>query len=122
MQTAQEFIQAYVINQIRQGYPEEFGDKTQEEIEDSDYYQDYLEEFRQSGERSFIKSSDFSRHYENEEVARVLDIGGEKVAVGWTYWTGGGKYGEPQTMPWLERAYFCDCTQETRVVDVFTKK
>jgi hypothetical protein len=32
--------------------------------------------------------------------------------VGWTYWYGGGKHGEPSAMPWIEDAYNLDCKEE----------
>jgi hypothetical protein len=42
--------------------------------------------------------------------------------VGWTYWYGGGKHGEPESVPWMEHAYEVEMREETRVVKVFTKK
>ncbi len=130
MKTAKDYIIEYVIGKMIESNPKDFAGKTVEDIqkqieedgEVSDYFNEYLDEFRWSGEQSFIKSTKCSRHYENHEVARVLDINGEKIAVGWTYWFGGGKHGEPESIDWLDDAYFCDYTQETRIVDVFTKR
>ncbi len=45
---------------------------------------------------------DYSRHYESESVAAEMLDGSW---VGWTYWHGGGKYGEPESIPWMEDAY-----------------
>jgi hypothetical protein len=60
---------------------------------------------------------EWSRHYESKAVAKQF---GDKW-VGWTYWYGGGKYGEPESVEWMEDAYFVDAKEETKVVLVFTK-
>lgn len=62
-----------------------------------------------------------SRHYESQSVAHQLP---DKSWVGWTYWYGGGKYGEPEAMSWINEAYDLDCTETEKVVVVqeFTKK
>jgi hypothetical protein len=132
MKTAKDYITEYVIGEMIESNPEQFAGKTvegvKEEIEEGEdedvlhYFNEALGEFRCCGDQSFIKSNKCSRYYDNYEVARILDINGEKIAVGWTYWFGGGKYGEPESVDWLDDAYFCDYTQETRIVDVFTKR
>ena len=58
-----------------------------------------------------------SRHYEAVSVARQF---GDKW-VGWTYWYGGGKHGEPGSVEWIEHAYFVEAKEETKVVLTFTK-
>ena len=60
---------------------------------------------------------DYSRHYESKAVARQF---GDKW-VGWTYWYGGGKHGEPGSVEWMEHAYFVEAKEETQVVLVFSK-
>jgi len=60
---------------------------------------------------------DYSRHYESKAVARQF---GDKW-VGWTYWYGGGKHGEPESVEWMEHAYFVEVKEETQVVLVFSK-
>ena len=60
----------------------------------------------------------YSRHYEYKSVARQF---GDKW-VGWTYWYGGGKHGEPESVEWVEDAYFVEAKEETRVVLTFTKQ
>lgn len=79
---------------------------------------DLEEEFRCGGEPSGIPS-DCSRHYESESRAVQLR---DDSWVGWTYWYGGGKHGEPQAVPWLEDAYMVTQSTETRTVNVFTKQ
>ncbi|HFF2105783.1 hypothetical protein GHT56_21560 [Pseudomonas aeruginosa] len=59
---------------------------------------------------------DYSRHYESKSVA--AKINGRWV--GWTYWYGGGKHGEPEAIDWMDQAYFLDCTEEERVVTIRT--
>lgn len=84
----------------------------------SDHYE-YLNEFRESGEESGIVGKEFSRHYESEQRAVKLQ-GGEWV--GWTYWHGGGKHGEPEAIDWISSAYFLDVTEEQKMVTVRTFK
>jgi hypothetical protein len=81
--------------------------------------QDSINEIRCSGIETGLKC-DWSRHYESEAVAMQAVDGSW---VGWTYWFGGGKHGEPEAMPWMEHAYDVDCAEEVKVVTVrtFTK-
>lgn len=61
-----------------------------------------------------------SRHYESKSVAAQTPDG---KWVGWTYWYGGGKHGEPEAIDWMEDAYDLNCTEEEKMVVVrtFTK-
>lgn len=81
--------------------------------------QDAANEIRSSGTKTGLKC-DYSRHYESDAVAvQYLD----RSWVGFTYWYGGGKHGEPEAMDWIEYAYDVDCQEEEKVVTVqtFTK-
>jgi len=40
--------------------------------------------------------------------------------VGWTYWYGGGKHGEPDAIDWLSDAYNLIVTEEEKLVVVRT--
>lgn len=86
---------------------------------DNDAHWDFESEFRASGEDTDLPSLQYSRHYEAKEVARQLSDG---TWVGWTYWYGGGKHGEPEAIDWMCEAYEVEVRQETRVVNVFAKK
>ena len=59
----------------------------------------------------------FSRHYEGDAVAMQMPDG---TWVGWTYWHGGGKFGEPEAIDWMEDAYEVACVEEEKVVIVRT--
>jgi hypothetical protein len=61
-----------------------------------------------------------SRHYESQSVAAQAPNG---LWVGWTYWYGGGKHGEPEAIDWIEDAYLLDVKEEQKMVTVrtFTK-
>lgn len=63
---------------------------------------------------------DWSRHYESKAVAAQYIDGSW---VGWTYWYGGGKHGEPEGVDWIEYAYDLNCVEQERVVTFreFTK-
>lgn len=65
--------------------------------------------------------SECSRHYESKSVAALMPDGSW---VGWTYWYGGGKHGEPEAIDWMEDAYDLDCKEEEKllVVRTFTRK
>lgn len=62
----------------------------------------------------------YSRHYEAKSVAAQMPDGSW---VGWTYWYGGGKHGEPEGIDWMDEAYNLDCMEEQKMVVVrtFTK-
>jgi hypothetical protein len=79
--------------------------------------QDATEEVRSSGVETNLLSQS-SQHYECREVAAELPDG---TWVGWTYWYGGGKYGEPGEINWMEDAYDLVCTPETKVVNIFIR-
>lgn len=92
-------------------------DEVYEEIDGEDYaLQDARYEMRESGEETGLPTRHHSRHYENDEVA-VEYIDGSWV--GFTYWYGGGKHGEPESIDWMDDAYDVAATQETRIVNVF---
>lgn len=59
----------------------------------------------------------YSRHYESRSVASRAPDGSW---VGWTYWYGGGKHGQPQSIDWMEEAYDVHCVTEMRPVNVFS--
>jgi len=58
---------------------------------------------------------DWSRHYESKSVAAKCCDGSW---VGWTYWYGGGKHGEPQSVQWMEDAYDLDVTETVKMMTV----
>lgn len=78
--------------------------------------QDAMYEIRGSGTPTGLHSPS-SRHYESESVA-VQCPNGEWV--GFTYWYGGGKHGNPEEIDWIEYAYDVHCTEERKMVVVQT--
>lgn len=79
-------------------------DMTGEEIEDEfDYLDgsDAINEIRTSGTETKLPRES-SRHYESDEVAVQCPTG---EWVGFTYWYGGGKHGEPEAIDWIPHAY-----------------
>ena len=106
----------------------ELGEVTPENIDDLwdehenlDSIYDATNEIRQSWDEETDIPCEWSRHYESKSVAAKMHDGSW---VGWTYWYGGGKYGEPEAIDWMESAYNIDCVEEERVVTVrtFTKR
>jgi len=81
---------------------------------DSDLHWDYISDYRHGTPTDL--PTQFSRHYEAKEVATKF---GDRW-IGWTYWYGGGKYGEPESIDWMGSAYFLECVEETKVVTVRT--
>jgi len=84
------------------------------------YASDIAYEFRE-GEVETAIACPVSRHYESKSVASKMMDGSW---VGWTYWYGGGKHSDPDSVPWMEDAYNLDLNEEERlvVVQTFTKK
>lgn len=88
--------------------------------ESADYaLQDAEQDVRQSGEKTGIPAP-FSRHYEGDSVAAKMPDG---TWVGWVYWHGGGKHGEPEAIDWMGDAYDLNVTEQQKTVTVraFTK-
>lgn len=79
---------------------------------------DGISEVRCSGEDTGLEC-DWSRHYESKAVAAKMPDGSW---VGWTYWYGGGKHGEPEAIEWMEDAYDLTVTEEQKLVTVRTFK
>jgi hypothetical protein len=77
---------------------------------------DYEYEFRE-GEVETDISCDYSRHYESNSVATKAPNG---IWVGWTYWYGGGKHGEPEAIDWMSDSYILNCVEEEKLVIVRT--
>lgn len=50
-----------------------------------------------------------SRHYESRSVGMQCCDG---TWIGWTYWYGGGKHGEPASVEWIGHAYDLDCEEK----------
>lgn len=80
--------------------------------------QDARSEIRCSGTATGLPCES-SRHYESTAVARQAVDGSW---IGWTYWYGGGKHGEPEAIDWMEEAYELECTEEEKTVTVRTFK
>lgn len=59
---------------------------------------------------------EYSRHYESKAVAACIS----GVWVGWTYWYGGGKHGDPEEIEWMNNAYFLNCVEEEKLVTIRT--
>lgn len=91
----------------------------EEVMVDNDYQWDAESDFRCSGQETGLPC-DWSRHYESKSVAKQV-CGG--CWVGWTYWYGGGKHGQPESIDWMSESYFLDCTEQEKVIiaRTFTK-
>lgn len=95
-------------------------DELYDETNGEDYeLQDAISEVRSSGEGTGLRCPS-SRHYESYAVAARAPDGSW---VGWTYWYGGGKHGEPEAIDWMDEAYDVEVTEEQKMVTVrtFTK-
>jgi hypothetical protein len=83
----------------------------------SDSFYDARNEVREGDVETGLTSKEWSRHYEQKEVAAQLPDGSW---VGWTYWYGGGKHGCPEEIDWIPGAYDLTCTEEKKLVTVRT--
>ena len=91
-----------------------------DELRDDDAHWDYLSELR-GGEVETGLPCEWSRHYESKSVAAKAPNG---QWIGWVYWYGGGKHGEPDAIDWMSGAYLLDVKEEEKLVVVrtFTKR
>ena len=115
-------VKQEIINLARMWNEEpEVNLSTNEEIEelydemlDQDILWDAIGEIR-CGEHETEVPCDYSRHYESKSVAmKCVD----NSWVGWTYWYGGGKHGEPEAVDWIEYAYNLDVEEKEQLVVV----
>ncbi len=97
--------------------------ETAEQVDDayfflSQHHEDLLGEI-ESGVRPGNMATDipneYSRHYESRSVATQIADG---RWIGWTYWYGGGKHGEPKTIDWISEAYFLECVETQELVTI----
>lgn len=103
-----------LVKSIESGITDENVDELYNILVEMDYNQDCESEFRE-GEVETKLPTCYSRHYECKEVARKLSDG---TWVGWTFWYGGGKHGEPEAVEWMEDAYNLELTEKEMVVIV----
>ena len=89
-------------------------DEVWDELTDSEDRWDAMSETRE-GEVETEIPCEHSRHYESKSVAAQYLDGSW---IGWTYWYGGGKHGEPETIDWMDSAYDLTCTEEEKLVTV----
>lgn len=90
-------------------------------IGDMDIVREVINEFRESGEEIDDKVEQ-DRYYCYQDVSRKI-TGLDDLYLGWTYYFGGGKYGEPEEVEWMEDCYLLKCkeVEETRIVKVYEK-
>ena len=91
-------------------------DEMFDELGEEGMLQDATNEVRATGVATGLPAP-VSRHYESESVAAQMPDG---TWVGWTYWYGGGKHGEPESIDWMDEAYNLNMTEEEKTVVVRT--
>lgn len=64
--------------------------------------QDEIAEFRSGQIETPDIKTEHSRHYETKAVAAKMPDGSW---VGWTFWYGGGKHGNPEEIDWMSEAW-----------------
>ncbi|MBE8597869.1 hypothetical protein [Xenorhabdus sp. BG5] len=82
-----------------------------DELKDGDIIWDLMSEVREGDIETNI-TPPISRHYETKSVASQTPNG---LWVGWTYWYGGGKHGNPEEIDWVGDAYFLNLIKEEDV-------
>ena len=97
-------------------YPCKNVDELYDLLTESDEHWDARSEVRTSGTETGLECPS-SRNYESKAVAMKLPDGSW---VGWTYWHGGGKYGDPDGIEWMGEAYDVECHEEQKMVTVQT--
>lgn len=117
----EQAIRAQILKDLSNGKPRQKITKRNVDTLWEELHQDVqyeqLEEFRGSGEETGLPTNVVSRNYECKHLARVLDDG---TCVGWIYWFGGGKHGDPSSLDWMTNAEFLHYNTEERLVEVTT--
>lgn len=91
-------------------------DAAYEALVSEDRHWDAKSETRE-GEVETGLPADGGRHYEAKAVAARLPDGSW---VGWTYYYGGGKHSDPDSIDWMDDAYDLSCTEEVKTMTVRT--
>lgn len=91
-------------------------DEVYDDLVEREEHWDAISETREGTVETNLEC-DWSRHYESKAVAAQYIDGSW---VGWTYWYGGGKHGEPEAIDWMDSAYDLTCTEEEKTVIVRT--
>lgn len=128
MLTAEQMIKREILNLAIAGgdLPHDGTELADDQIDDlyemlveDDAHWDYESDFRVGDFETDIPCG-HDRNYETKSVAKKLSNG---QWVGWTYYYGGGKYGNPEEIEWMEHAYLLDCieTQQMVIVRNFSK-
>ena len=101
-------------------YPCENVDELFDKLVSDEGHYDAKNEIRHGTVETKLKC-EFTRHYESKAVAMQMP---DKTWVGWTFWYGGGKHGEPEAIDWMEEAYEVNCMEEQKMVTIqtFSKK
>jgi hypothetical protein len=89
-------------------------DELYDELVLADEHWDALYELREGQVETNIPCES-SRHYESKSVAAKMP---DNSWVGWTYWFGGGKHGEPDAIDWIDETYDLECKEEEVLVVV----
>lgn len=100
------------LDLMKDGVTEGTVDEQYDALVETGEHWDFISEFR-GGQVETKLPSDYSRHYEAKEVAAKLSDG---TWVGWTYWYGGGKHGNPEEVEWMEDAYNLEVTETEKLV------
>lgn len=77
-----------------------------------------MSEFNGEGVETNLEPRSYSRHYESKEVAYPV-TGSSSLWLGWTYWYGGGKHGDPGAIDWMPDAYLLTSEVKMQPVRVF---
>lgn len=78
------------------------------ELEYDDAMQDSRYEVRGMGDEINLKPTGWSRHFEIDAVALKI----KDQWVGWNYYYGGGKHGEPEEIDWISDARLLNCEEK----------
>lgn len=103
-----------LIMSLDAGITAETVDAQYDELVELDLHWDYECEFR-PGQVETKLPCDYSRHFEAKAVARKMT---DDTWVGWVYWYGGGKHGNPESVEWMEDAYNLEVVETEKMIVV----
>ncbi len=95
-------------------YPCANADELYEALVIAELHWDAKNEVRSSGVDTQLPH-EWSRNYDSKAVAMAFPDGSW---VGWTYWYGGGKHGDPDALAWMDTAYDVQCHERLEQVTV----
>jgi len=102
----EEYLKLSDMSFMPSNKPAEFIEELWDKCVELDILDPYISDYRYSGIDTGLLERYSDRYYESKEVAKQITRSDKWI--GWTYWYGGGKHGEPEAVDWMNDCYLLE--------------